>query len=227
MQRIEERRKEKEEQENKEQKTKKKDKISNYLIVFLVVALIAAYAYISSNSSASEAPYYPTAENNPAIGPTDAPIEIIAFGDLSCPYTKHWVSTTFDPLMKKYDGKIHFVFRDFPKYDKHPLAQKASEAAECANDQGKYWEYFRKVFQMQPALSVENLKQYAVELGLDSSKFNECLDSGKYADEVKKDHSDGAKAGVVTTPTFFINGNKIDGDQPLGAFDSVIGQLTK
>ncbi|VVB61001.1 Thioredoxin [uncultured archaeon] len=227
MQRIEEKKKEKEEQESREQKAKKKDRISNYLIIFLVVAVVAAYAYISSNSSASEAPYYPKAENNPAIGPADAPIQIIAFGDMSCPYTKHWVETTFDQLMTKYDGKIRFVFRDFPKYDKHPQAQKAAEAAECANDQGKYWEYFRKVFAMQPSLSIENLKQYAVELGLDSAKFNECLDSGKYTGEVKKDHSDGAKAGVVTTPTFFINDVKIDGDQPLSAFDSVIGQLMK
>ena len=227
MQRIEERKKEKEEQENKGQNAKKKNKISNYLIVFLAVAVIAIYVYSSSNSSASEAAYYPTAANNPSIGPSDAPIEIIAFGDLSCPYTKHWVETVFDPLLTKYNGKIHFVFRDFPKYDKHPQAQKASEAAECANDQGKYWEYFRKAFEMQPALSIENLKQAAVELGLDSSKFNQCLDSGKYADEVRKDHSDGAKAGVVTTPTFFINGNKIDGDQPLSAFDTVLGQLLK
>ncbi len=225
MQRIEERRKEKEDQENKEQKSKKKDKISNYLIVFLVVAVIAAYAYISSNSSASETPYYPTADDDPAIGPADAPIEIIAFGDMSCPYTKHWVETVFDPLMKKYDGRVRLVFRDFPKYDKHPQAQKAAEAAQCANDQDKYWEYFRKVFQMQPSLGVISLKQYAVELGMDSQKFNECLDSGKYAEEVKKDHTDGAEAGVVTTPTFFINGNKIGGDQPLSAFDTVIGQL--
>lgn len=222
MQRIEQRRKEKEDGASNEQKSKKKDMLSNCLIVFLAVSLIAVYAYTPSTAKAT---YRLTADGDPSIGPISAPIEIIAFGDMSCPFTKSWVDSTFDPLMKKYDGKILFVYRDFPKYDKHPLAQKAAEAAECANDQGKYWEYFRKLFQMQPALGVISLKQYAVELGLDSAAFNECLDSAKYADEVKKDHSDGAEAGVVTTPTFFINGNKIGGDQKLGAFDVVIGQL--
>lgn len=224
MKRIGQRKKEQEEHALNEKKARKSDKISNYLIALLAVALIAVYAY---SSSTAKAEFYPAADNDPAIGPSFAPIEIIAFGDISCPYTKSWVDKTFDPLMKKYDGKIRFVFRDFPKYDKHPMAQKAAEAAGCANEQGKYWEYFRKAFLMQPALGVDYLKSYAAELGLDSAKFDECLDSGKYADEVKKDHADGAKAGVVTTPTFFINGNKIEGDQKLEAFDAVIGQLLK
>lgn len=224
MQKLEEKKKEREEQAQNSESSAKKSKLSNYLIAFLLLAVVALYFY---NSSKSASAYIPTDDGDPSIGPADAPIQIIAFGDLSCPYTKKWVDTTFDPLMQKYSGKIRLVFRDFPKYDKHPQAQKAAEAAECANEQGKYWDYFRKEFEMQPALAISNLKDYAAQSGLDSAKFNECLDSGKYADEVKKDHADGAKAGVWTTPTFFINGNKIEGAQELSAFDTVIGQLLK
>ena len=222
LQKQQEKKQAREEQSKKDKSSTKNSSISNYIIGFLIIA-IAVMFFTNSNNDASA--YYPTADDDPSIGVNDAPIEIIAFGDMECPYTKKWALNTFEQIIDKYGDNVRIVYRDFPKYDKHKFAENAAEATQCAGDQGKYWEYFTKVFQMQSALSNTNLKTYAKDLGLDSTEFDECLDSDKYEDEVRADRADGAKAGVITTPTFFINGNKIEGAQELGAFDMVIEQL--
>lgn len=222
LKRLEQRKLQREENRKAIGSAKKKNSLGNYIIAILLVAAVALFIY---NSSVNASPYIPKADNDPYLGPIDAPIQIIAFGDFACPYTKQWVDNTFDALMQKYEGQVRFVYRDFPKHEKHPQGQKAAEAAECAGEQGKYWEYFRKEFDMQPALNVFNLQSYAQELGLDTEMFNECLSSGKYAKEVSGDYSDGGKAGVLLTPTFFVNGNLLGGAQDLQAFDLVIGQL--
>ncbi|MDP3026471.1 MAG: DsbA family protein, partial [Nanoarchaeota archaeon] len=100
--------------------------------------------------------------------------------------------------------------------------QKAAEASECAHEQDKFWEYHDKLFENQNALTVEDLKKYASDLKLDTIKFNDCLDSGKYESEVQKDLSDGQKYGVSGTPAFFINGKLISGAQPFSVFQQII-----
>ncbi len=104
----------------------------------------------------------------------------------------------------------------------HNNAQKAAEAASCANNQGKFWEYHDKLFANQRALSSDNLKQYATDLGLDVGAFGACLDSGKFASDVRKDASDGKRAGVTGTPAFFVNGRFLSGAQPFAKFKSII-----
>jgi protein-disulfide isomerase len=96
------------------------------------------------------------------------------------------------------------VYRDFPMEQMHKDAQKAAEAAQCAGEQGKYWEMHDAIFQNQKAMGVEHLKKHAKGLGLTAEQFEQCLDSGKYAEEVKKDLRDGQAAGIEGTPTFFI-----------------------
>jgi protein-disulfide isomerase len=106
----------------------------------------------------------------------------------------------------------------------HNMAEKAAEAAECAREQGKFWEMHDKMFENQRALAVDNLKQYAADLALDKDKFNTCLDQGKMKDGVSKDMAVGSAAGVTGTPAFFVNGRFISGAVPFENFKQVIDE---
>jgi protein-disulfide isomerase len=159
-------------------------------------------------------------DDDPFKGEENAPVTIIEFSDYQCPFCKK-VEPTINQIIETYGDKIRFVYRDFP-LGFHKYAQKAAEAAECADEQGKFWEYHDKLFENQQAINIENMKQWAKDLNLDSSKFDECLDSGKYASEVQKDFEDGQAIGVSGTPTFFINGQRLVGAQPFSAFKAVI-----
>lgn len=105
----------------------------------------------------------------------------------------------------------------------HPNAQKAAEATECADDQGKFWEYHDLLFANQSALDVTSLKSYAAQLGLDTATFDDCLDSGKQTAEVEKDRQDGQSYGVGGTPAFFINGRFVSGAIPFTDYQDRTG----
>ncbi len=163
-----------------------------------------------------------SADDDASKGSDNAPVVMIEFSDFECPFCTRFWRDTLPQIEKEYidTGKVKFVYRDYP-LGFHQNAQKAAEAAECADDQGKFWEYHDKLFETG-ALSVTSLKQHVVDLGLDTEKFDDCLDSGKYTSEVQKDFQDGQAAGVTGTPAFFINGQKITGAQPFSAFKQVI-----
>lgn len=156
-------------------------------------------------------------------GNPQAKVTIVEFSDFECPFCGKYYRETEFQIMKDYvdTGKVRYVFRDSP-LDFHKSAQKAAEAAECAGEQGKYWEMHDYLFQNQDYLAVENLKGYAKDLKLDTTKFNDCLDKSKMAEEVKKDLADSQKYGVSGTPAFFINGKLISGAQPYGTFKAEI-----
>jgi protein-disulfide isomerase len=126
-------------------------------------------------------------------------------------------------VLKLYGDKVRLVYRDFP-LPFHPNAQKAAEAAQCAGDQGKYWEMHEKLFANQKALAVGDLKGHAKGLGLDQAKFDKCLDSGDKAKVVGDHHKAGEKVGVTGTPAFFVNGYQLTGAQPIDAFKQIIDQ---
>ena len=166
-------------------------------------------------------------DDDPFIGNKNAPITMIEFSDFQCPFCKRFREQTFDQLKAQYidTGKVKFVYRDFPLHSIHPMAGKAAEAGECADDQGKFWEYHDKIFEGQSVWAssgVSVFKQYAQELGLDSKKFNDCLDSGKYKDEVEKDLGDATSSGGQGTPYFLVGNQPISGAQPFAAFQSAI-----
>jgi protein-disulfide isomerase len=161
--------------------------------------------------------------DDPAKGPATAPITIVEFSDFQCPYCSR-VNPTLKQLDEKYGDKLRVVFRDFPLVQIHKEAVKAAEAAQCANDQGKFWEMHDKLFGNQSKLQVEGLKQSATEIGLDAAAFNQCLDSGKYTAEVQQDAEEGVSYGVNSTPAFFINGRLLTGAQPLENFVTVIDE---
>lgn len=163
-----------------------------------------------------------SADDDPFLGGKNAPVTIIEFTDYQCPFCGR-ARPTVKEVIAKYGDKVKYVLRDYP-LEFHPNAQKAAEAAQCANDQGKYWEYSDILWANQQTLQPENLKKYAGEAKLDTKKFDECLDSGKYTEEVKKDFTDGAKAGVNGTPSFFINGQSITGARPIEDFQEIIDE---
>jgi protein-disulfide isomerase len=166
-----------------------------------------------------------SADDDPFLGSSEAPVTIVVFSDFQCPYCQSFAQESFPLIKKEYleTGKAKFVFRDFPLAF-HEYAQKAAEAAECAQEQGKFWEYHDKIFENQRALEIANLKQHAQDLGLNQAAFENCLDSGQMAQEVKKDFEEGSRYGVEGTPAFFVNGTPLVGAQPFPVFQKVIEQ---
>ncbi len=164
-------------------------------------------------------------DDDPVKGSENALVTIIEFSEYQCPFCKRFFEQTLPQIEENYieTGKVRYVFRDFP-LSFHQYAQKAAEASECADEQGKFWEYHDKLFENQDALDINSLKQYAKDLGLDTAKFSSCLDSGKMASEVEKDFTDGSEYGVGGTPGFFINGIKVVGAQPYSVFEEIIEQ---
>ncbi|OGQ08990.1 MAG: hypothetical protein A3G32_09100 [Deltaproteobacteria bacterium RIFCSPLOWO2_12_FULL_40_28] len=161
-------------------------------------------------------------DDDPSQGPKVAPITLIEFSDFQCPFCKR-ARETVSKIMETYKGKVHYVFRDFP-LSFHKQAGKASEASQCAHDQGKYWEYNAKLWETQGQHEIDALKTMAKGLGLDTVKFNQCLDSGKFTAEVEKDAQDGVNVGVSGTPAYFINGIFLSGAQPFENFAQIIDE---
>jgi protein-disulfide isomerase len=161
-------------------------------------------------------------DHDPASGPANAPVTIIEFSDYQCPYCAR-VVPTLKKLQAEYGDKIRIVFKDFP-LPNHPQAPKAAEAAHCAGEQGKYWEMHDRMFANQGALLVPQLKETAAALGLDSAKFDQCLDSGKYAAIVQEDLEYGSDLGVSSTPSLYVNGRPVIGAQPYDVFKRVIDE---
>ena len=155
-----------------------------------------------------------------AMGDKDAKITLVEFSDYQCPFCKR-VRPTIWRLVDEYKGKLRYVFMDFP-LSFHKDARKASEAAWCAGDQGKYFDFNRKIFDNQEKISVENLKGYAKDLGLNTKKFDKCLDDGAHAKDIDAVVAKGAVVGVTGTPAYFINGIMISGAQPYESFKDLI-----
>jgi protein-disulfide isomerase len=159
-------------------------------------------------------------------------IKIIEFSDFQCPYCQKFYNEAYQQIKTKYidTGKITLEFRHFP-LPFHANAQKAAEAFECAGNQGKAFEMHNVIFEKGKSdgagLSVADLKQYASVIGLNTSKFNSCLDNGETADRISRDLEDGRKAGIQGTPSFFIGGEKVVGALPFNSFETVIEEALK
>jgi protein-disulfide isomerase len=161
----------------------------------------------------------------PTKGYADAPVVIEEFSDFRCGHCANFALFTL-PEFREYlhQGKVKIVFRNFPVLG--PQSQLAAQAGECAHQQGRFWEYHDKLFKAtynrENIFTKEGLKEVAAELDLDTEAFNLCLEEGKYVDEVEQDTSDGRQLGVQGTPTFFINGRMLVGNQPFSKFQRII-----
>ena len=178
-------------------------------------------------------------DDDAVLGKEDAPVTIVEFSDYQCPFCRRSYTQVY-PLLKENfinTGKAKLVFRDFPLTSIHPSALPAAEAAECAGDQGKYYEMHDKIFDEQNKFGQgtvpftnDDLKKWASEIGLNTEEFNSCLDSGKNAKEIENDFTDGSSYGVSGTPTYFIGNDKdgyktIGGAQPYQVFEQTINEF--
>jgi protein-disulfide isomerase len=159
----------------------------------------------------------------PSRGSENAKITIVKFEDFQCPYCKA-VQPNYQEVLKRYDGKVRLVHKDLPLDQIHPQARQAAEAARCAEDEGKFWEYHDKLYASSPKAAPEDLKVYAKDLGLKQDLFDKCLTSGKYKAAIQKDVNEGASLGVTGTPTFFINGRELSGAQSVEAISQIIDE---
>jgi protein-disulfide isomerase len=164
-----------------------------------------------------------------SIGPKDAKVTIVEYSDYQCPFCRRFREDTFNRILEAYPDDVKFIFKNFPLESIHPMAYPAAEAAECAGEQGHYWEYHDKLFgnsEWQDQGKAAFLT-YAEELGLDIESFTQCIDDRKYKSKVDNDLKEGLKLGVRGTPAFIINGKLISGAQPFSVFkqeiDTILG----
>ena len=150
-----------------------------------------------------------------SLGDENAPVVVVEYGDFQCPACQRFFAGPVRQLKDEYvqSGKVRFVFRQFAFLGDE--SQWAAEASECANEQGRFWEYYDKLYQEQNGENVgifnkDNLKRFAIDLGLDTAEFSQCLDSGRYAEKVQQETLEGQEAGVRGTPTVFIDGQYLE-----------------
>jgi len=162
------------------------------------------------------------AEGTPSRGPQDAPIVLVEYTDYQCPYCSR-VQPTITALMERYDGQIRHVFKNLP-LPIHAQAQLAGEAALCAQDQGKYWEFHDWLFSNQRTMTRETMVAEAGELGIDVKLFDACIEQKTHAGAVSADAKEARSFGITGTPGFLINGRVLSGAQPIEAFEVVINE---
>ena len=197
------------------------------------VLLTAIFVIAGSLSYAAAQGKFVSVDDDPVLGNANAKVTIIEFGDYQCPSCRLFWREIEPRLKKEYidTGKVKLVFRDFPIKEIHPDATAAAMAAQCAADQGKYWEYHDRIFREQDKgtddvvrFKAADLKKWGAAIRLDATAFNACVDSARYQDEVAKDYADGIAVGIQGTPTFFINGRFVGGAQPFPVFKKLIDE---
>ena len=192
------------------------------------VTAAAAPTAVVQNGQAAEA-----AQNQPVrryevpvdddyfFGPEDAPITLIEFSDYECPYCRKWHAEVWPKLQAAFPDQIKLVYRDFPLSNIHFNASSAAEAANCAGEQDKYWEFHTQLFANE-GLGDAVYAEYVQGLKLDPAAFDECMSSDRMLAEIQADFDFASQMGIQSTPTFFINGLAVIGAQPFEVFQQVI-----
>jgi len=145
--------------------------------------------------------------HNPVRGPKDAKVEIVEFSDFQCPFC-HELQAVLDQVLKAFPKEVRLVFKQYP-LNIHQYARQAAVASMAAHAQGKFWQLHDKMFQNFNLITEENITRWAREVGLNMTEFEKAMQSGVLETQVQKDMTDGATAGVLGTPTLFVNGKRI------------------
>ena len=181
------------------------------ILIFLAIGAFVAWPKSDSKPT-------PTAPANldKSKGAANAPVTVLEYGDFQCPACLRFFSDTERRLKEEYVNKeqVRFVFRNFAFIGNE--SRWAAEASECANEQGRFWDYHDRLYEKQGgenvgAFSKENLKRFAADLGLNAAQFNQCLDAGKYSAKVQQELAQGRQEGVRGTPSVFVNGKLVEG----------------
>jgi protein-disulfide isomerase len=160
------------------------------------------------------------ADVDPSRGFASAPIQLVEFSDFECPYCKQ-LEPVLTRLRDKYGDRLRLVWKDFP-LPIHSQARGAAEAARCAGDQGRFWEYHDLLFANHQSLAPDDLKRHAATMKLDLGQFAACLERGRHRAEVTADLEEGTRQGIQATPTVFINGRAVIGAQPFDVYEKLI-----
>jgi protein-disulfide isomerase len=161
--------------------------------------------------------------DGPTRGAPDALVTLVEFEDFQCPFCKK-AQETVQNVLARYKDKVKLVHRDFPLQPLHPASLKAHEAARCAEEQGKFWEYRDLLYKNAPAANSDQLTQYASQLAMNLPDFDKCVESEKFRGIVQKDEDEGDRLGVQGTPAFFLNGRLLSGAQPDAEFSRIIDE---
>ncbi|OFZ17785.1 MAG: hypothetical protein A2X94_04255 [Bdellovibrionales bacterium GWB1_55_8] len=171
----------------------------------------------------------------PSIGPVDAPITIVEFSDFQCPFCKVG-ALTLNALINRYPGKVRVVFRNFPLHPacnsavqngSHAAACEAAKVAYCAHKQGKFAPVYEELFERQEMLAPGRLVGFAKDAGASEQELNQCIVSDEASQSVTVDTEEGIRLSVRSTPTFFINGRRVEGAYPLAAWSEIVEHLLR
>jgi protein-disulfide isomerase len=197
------------------------------ILVLGAVALVTVgLILLSANSSRGNIAATERVGEGASWGPEGAPVTILDYSDFGCSHCAAFAGGTGERLREEYEatGKVRFEFKHF--IIGGPRTREAANASECAADQGKFWDYHDALFVRQAssadAFGKRLLKEYATQLGLDAQKFNACVDQGLHMETIARSESEGRAKGVQATPTFFVNGERIEGNQPYEVFKAAI-----
>ncbi|MFH1947041.1 MAG: DsbA family protein [Candidatus Magasanikbacteria bacterium] len=160
---------------------------------------------------------------DPVLGKSDNPITIVSFIDFECPYCQG-TYLTFKNVITKYESLVKVVFKHLPLENLHPGASLSAQASACANAQNKFWEYYNILF-LDSDHSQDNLINLASQINLEPQSFSACLDSDEYRNNINKDLTDAVELGLVGTPTYFVNGYKMEGALTPEQWDQIILQV--
>jgi protein-disulfide isomerase len=212
-----------------DRKEEMKENIIAIVIVLILVAGLSWWLYarfttppaVPAGGARAEIPL----GASPVLGNENASMTVVEFSDFECPFCGQFAREDFQVIKREYidTGKAKLVFKQFP-LTSHPDAEKAAEASLCAQDQGKFWEYHDLLYANQQKLGIPDLERYAGQLGLNTTAFNACLESGQRATDVALDKQLGERVGVSGTPTFYFNGRQAIGVLSPAEFGAQVAQ---
>lgn len=202
----------------KRRQQNKQKAIITFSLIGLVVAAIAVFALTRPRPEPLSATRLST---DPSYGPETAKVTIIEYSDYGCPSCQAWHNSgILQKIRDTYGDQVRFVWKDFPIITS--ASPKAAEAGQCALDQGQFWEYHDLLYAKSPAIGINDLKAYATQLGLDSTKFDNCLDSGQNSPKVEQSTKEGYQFGFNGAPAFVVNGQKLIGPPSYETLKSII-----
>lgn len=200
---------------------KRKEKIVSIFVgVVVLAAIVLLVSFLRGAVNSGE---IPSAENRPFTGPEDAQIVFLEFGCYTCPLTKQFNLNVVNRLIEEFGDEVKFVFRTVP-IARNIGSELAATAARCADEQGLFWEYSDLLF-ASSSYTRQTMLEFGNRLNLDISSFEECLDSGRYSEEIREDLRDARRAGINITPTVFINDVRITGIHDISLYRRVINDL--
>lgn len=191
------------------------------LILIILITVVISSILLINNDSDNEVV---NAEALRAIGPETAPVTITEYADFGCISCKAWHQFGIrEQVLERYGDQVRFVWRDFPVTT--PQSPQAAEAGFCAHDQGQFWAYHTVLFTNVPALGEQSLKAYAAEIGLDTERFNTCLDSGEHRSAVEQERASALEQGFRSVPSFMVNNQRLIGPPSFEQLVTLIDEI--